>query len=142
MRIRKLDGNYAVARLSAGAGIPDWATRGEAARGGIAGSFLSITRTEDELSIVVEESLVPTEVAAERGWSLLMVEGPLEFSEVGVLASLAEPLAEAEVSLFAVSTYDTDYLMVRKVDVDRAVSVLELSGHQILNASAVASPEG
>lgn len=123
MRVRILDGGYAIARLPADAEIPGW----------VVGPFCSVTRTVDELSIVVAENLLPAGVTAEAGWRLLAVEGPLDFSQIGVLASLADPLTAAEVSLFAISTYDTDYLMVRRTDLQRARGALEKAGHELLD---------
>ena len=121
MLLRKQDGSYAIARLPAGSRIPEWCD----------GSFLSVTRTPDELSVVAEADLIPAGVRVEAGWSLLMVEGPLEFSEVGVLASLAGPLASSAVSIFAISTFHTDYLLVRDTDVERACRALAAAGHEI-----------
>lgn len=113
---------YAICRLSADAGVPEWAT-GRA--------FLCIARTAAELSIVCEERGVPTEIRAERDRRLLEIEGPLDFSWTGVLASIANPLAEAQISIFAVSTYDTDYVLVANVDLERAVAALERAGHSV-----------
>ena len=118
MVLRKLNGNYAIARLPAVSRIPDWCD----------GSFLSVTRTPDELSVVAEAGLIPAGVRVEAGWSLLMVEGPLEFSEVGVLASVAVPLASSVVSIFVISTFDTDYLLVRETDAERACEALAGAG--------------
>ena len=105
----------AVCRLDSQAAVPDWA---------LGDNFFSITRTIDELSIVCSEAGVPEGVLCERGWACLKVEGPLDFSLTGVLASLTQPLAEAGISIFAVSTYDTDYLLVKVGDLERAVAVL------------------
>lgn len=109
-------GRYAVCRLDAQAAIPGWAL----GRGG----FVSITHSERELSIVAAEALVPAEVSAERGWAAMRVVGQLDFAEVGVLAKLTGALAEAEISCFAISTYDTDYLLVKEQDADRATEAL------------------
>lgn len=95
------------------------------------GGFLSVTRTADELSIVLPEADARGEARAERGWRVLRVAGPLEFSQVGVLASLSVPLADAGVSIFAVSTYDTDYLLVKEDDLDRASVALRRAGHRV-----------
>ncbi len=111
-----LTGRFAVCRLDAAAAIPGWA------RGG--SDFLSITRSEAELSIVAAEALVPTEVAAERGWVAMRVVGKLDFSTVGVLAKLTGALADAGISCFAISTYDTDYVLVKEGDADSAAEVL------------------
>ena len=106
---------FAVCRLSAAEEVPDWAYQG---------SFSSVSRTPRELSIVCEQDNVPPEVRAEIGWRCLMIEGPLAFTEVGILASLTAPLAAAGVSVFAVSTYDTDFLLVKEADLEQALSSL------------------
>ena len=98
---------------------------------GPADSFFSLTRTEDELSLVVSETAVRIGWCAERGWRGLQVRGPLDFGLVGVLASLAGPLATAGVPIFLLSTYDTDYLLVRESDLERAVDVLGEAGHTV-----------
>jgi hypothetical protein len=74
---------------------------------------------------------VPLDVQAQRGYRGLVVRGPLDFNLVGILASLAGPLAAASISIFAVSTFDTDYLFVREGDLDRAVAALHNSGHTV-----------
>lgn len=88
------------------------------------GKFLSISRTEDELSIVCEEANVPLEVEAEKGWKYLKVEGQLDFGLTGILYSIAKPMAEHSISIFAVSTYDTDYVLIKEKDFERAVDIL------------------
>jgi hypothetical protein len=98
----------------------------------MASGFLSITRTEDELSVVCPEEAVPEDARSEDGWRVLRLEGPFEFSEVGVLSSVVGPLAEADVSVFAVSTYDTDYVLVKAKQLEAAVSALRARGHEIL----------
>jgi hypothetical protein len=115
-------GLYAICRLDSGAGVPAWAG---------AARFLTITRTASELSIVCEEQMVPEEVHAERNRRLMQIEGTLAFTLTGVLASVAAPLADAGISIFAVSTYDTDYLLVSEEDLQEATQVLESAGHAI-----------
>jgi aminoglycoside 6'-N-acetyltransferase I len=117
-----LDGTFAVCRLDADPPLPAWAA---------GGSFVSITRTTDELSVVCREEAVPEGVRCERGWKGLRVAGTLALSLVGVLASLVGPLAQAGVGVFAVSTFDTDYLLVRAADFERAVDVLRRAGHAV-----------
>lgn len=112
----------AVVRLDATAAVPAWASSGE---------LSSVTRTADELSIVCDEASVPPDARAERGWRALKVAGPLDFSLTGVLASLAVPLADARVSIFALSTYETDYVLVRAADLSRACDALTRAGHVI-----------
>jgi hypothetical protein len=122
MRVFSQDTLFAVARLDPAAEIPVWAAK-----------FFSLTRTTDELSIVCADQAVPMNVAAERGFRMFAVEGPLDFSLTGVLASIAAPLAEAGVSLFAISTYDTDYVLVRNDRVDEAVDALRAAGWEVFS---------
>lgn len=122
MNLHLLEGAFAVCRLDSSAMMPDWA---------LSAPFVSITRTDEELSIVVSETSVPGHIKSERGWRSLKVEGPIDFSETGVLSSLAAPLAEAKISIFAVSTFDTDYVLVKERDLRRAISVLAKGGHNI-----------
>lgn len=112
----------AVCRLGPAAPVPAWAWRG---------ALCAVTRTAQELSVVCEERSVPEAVQAARGWRALRVEGPLSFEQVGVLAALLAPLAEAGVSVFALSTYDTDYVLVRERDLARAVAALRSAGHTV-----------
>jgi hypothetical protein len=113
---------FAISRLAADAPVPDWATRGP---------FFSVTRTGDELSVVTELSLVPVGVHSQPGWRIFKVHGPFVLSEIGVLSALAAPLAEARISLFAVSTFDTDYLLVAAETLSAAIAALRRAGHTI-----------
>ncbi len=92
----------------------------------------SVTRTKEELSIILPEENTPSGWQAEPGWRGLMVQGPLDLDLTGVLASLAAPLAEAEVSIFAISTYNTDYILVKENDLEKAKRALWASGHTLL----------
>ena len=112
----------AICRLHRHAPVPDW---------GMVGDFWSVTRTADELSVVCAERSVPDGVVAELGWRALKIEGPLDFGMVGVLAGLTAVLAEAGISIFAVSTYDTDYILVKSGDVAEAVRVLRDSRYVV-----------
>lgn len=112
----------AIARLAADSTVPEWAA---------SPVFSVVTRTSEELSIVCPEARVPSGVTAERGWRALKIEGPLDFDEVGILASLAAPLAEAGVSIFVISTYETDYVLVRDDRLDAARSALAEQGHTV-----------
>jgi uncharacterized protein len=94
--------------------------------------FYSITRTADELSVVCPERLVPADAKVERGWRVLKVEGPLDFATTGLLAALTKPLAQANVSVFALSTYDTDYLLIQNKHAAAAVAVLRTQGHDVV----------
>lgn len=106
----------AVCRLPPDAALPAWIDT--------SAGFLTISRTEDELSLVCDLDRVPGGVRAERGWRAFKVEGPLDFALTGILAALATPLAEAGISIFAISTFETDYLLVRETELERAVAVL------------------
>jgi hypothetical protein len=127
-----LPGLLAVCRLSPGQGVPDWV---------LALPFWSLTRTEDELSVVVPEALASPAWRQESGFRALKVRGPLAFGLTGVLARLSVALAEAHVSLFALSTFDTDYLLVRDADLVRAVEALQRAGCEIAGG-AVAVDRG
>jgi hypothetical protein len=118
---------FAICQLAADSSIPAWATQG---------SFFSVTRTGDELSIVTELSHVPPSVKSQSGWCVLRVYGPFVLSEIGVLAALAAPLADAKISLFAVSTFDTDYLLVASETLSAAIAALERVGHTIHRSKA------
>lgn len=93
--------------------------------------FSAITRTNDELSIVVPESVEVTSDSSESGWACFKVEGPLDFGLVGILAGIASALAEAGVSIFALSTFETDYVLVKREQVEVAVEALTSAGYQI-----------
>jgi len=95
------------------------------------GRFWSVTRTTDELSVVSSAELAPPGVPQESGWRCLGVKGPLDFGMTGVLASLAAPLAEAGISIFVLSTFDTDYLLVKSRQLDMAKVVLQQAGHDV-----------
>lgn len=114
-------GAFAITRFPSGSTIPFAA----------GGAFFSITQTRDELSVVCQQELVPSHLQAERDRALLRVAGPLDFLLTGVLASLLSPLAEAGISVFALSTHDTDYLLVRQQDLQSAVAALERAGHTV-----------
>ena len=115
---------FAICRLGPAEDVPEWAMIGE---------FVSITHTADELSIVCAEENVPQEVQAERGWRALKVEGPLDLALTGVLASLAQPLAESQINLFAISTFDTDYVLVKGYNLIQACEALRQAGQHVRN---------
>lgn len=106
----------AISQLPRKSDVPSWA---------INNLFYSITKTQDELSIICPEAYVPEDIKAERNWRAFKVEGPLGFTMVGVLASLAQPLADALIPIFAISTYQTDYILVEEHNLTRAMEVLE-----------------
>ncbi|OGP51944.1 MAG: amino acid-binding protein [Deltaproteobacteria bacterium RBG_13_51_10] len=111
-----------ICQMDKDARIPDWL---------LAGTFYSITKTAEELSVVCPQTNVPEGIKKDEGWRCLKVEGPLDFSTTGILASLTMPLAKEGISVFAVSTYNTDYLLVKEQHLGKAVQVLSQNGHQI-----------
>ena len=115
-----LPDTFSICRLDPNERVPDWLD---------AHSFVSITRTADELSMVCLDQDVPAEVNANRGWRCLKVEGPLDLSLTGILTSLAVPLAEARIGIFAISTFDTDYVLVKEQALADAIVALEKAGH-------------
>ena len=121
MTLELLPTPLAICRLSADAELPTW----------ISGDFQSVTRTRSELSVVCEVDTVPETVHAEKGWRCLRVAGTLEFDLTGILASLITPLAKAQVSVFALSTFDTDYLLIKSGALNAALQVLQSEGHEI-----------
>lgn len=128
MRLIILPGLLGIAKLSPMEAIPLWATEG---------GFFSVTRTPHELSIVTLEENLPATVNANKGWRMFQIQGPIELSEIGVLNSLTAPLAHAGISIFAISTFDTDYLLVKEESLKRATQTLQDAGHSI--ASSVGS---
>jgi hypothetical protein len=122
LSLQVLDGTYAVCRLPADSTVPTWAERGKLA---------SVTRTPHELSIVCSDETLPPNIKAECGWRALGIQGPLDFRLVGILAGLTVPLANAGITVFALSTYDTDYLLVRATDLERTIAILLAAGHKV-----------
>jgi hypothetical protein len=117
-----LSDTLAICRLGAREPLPAWAWTGEPA---------SVTRTRDELSVVCQADAVPDGVPCETGWRCLKVEGPLDFGLTGILAALTAPLAAAGIPVFAVCTYDTDYVMVKAENLERAIQALRAAGHRV-----------
>ena len=124
LKLSLLPTRLAVCWLAPDAPLPAWPD----------GELTAITRTPDEISIVCAEACVPPGVTAEKGWRALKVAGPLDFSLTGVLAALAAPLAEAKISIFALSTFDTDYLLVKEAALAPALQTLRSAGHHIQSA--------
>lgn len=113
----------AVCRLEAGAPLPGWFDAGAAP--------CALVRTADELSLVVAQDVVPDGVRARRDWVALSVHGPLDFAATGILAALSGVLARAGVPIFALSTFDTDLLLVPAARRQDAVSALRRAGHAV-----------
>lgn len=123
LTLELLPETLAICRLAADSPVPDWALSSR--------EFLTISRTPEELSITAVHRVVPAALKCERDYRAFRVRGPLAMELVGILASIANPLAEAKISIFAISTYDTDYVLVKAADLDTAVDVLQRAGHQV-----------
>lgn len=124
LTMKLLKEKYGVCRLDKTDSIPNWAKDSD---------FFSITKTLDELSIVCSQQNIPNDIKCEKDWRILKIEGPLDFSLIGILASISTILAQKEISIFAVSTYDTDYILVKDNDVDNAIEALVNEGYEIIN---------
>ena len=122
LELRVLGDHFAICRLDADSEVPNWAN---------SQTFLSLTRTTDELSVVCPERDVPSAVGCQRSWRCIKVSGPLDFEQTGVLSALVRPLAREEISVFTMSTYDTDYLLVQDKNLASAIDVLRRAGHSI-----------
>ena len=123
MILKKHDGHYAVARLDAGAAIPDWAD---------GAGFVSISRTDEELSIVCLQNRIPETVKQDGGWTCFKLQGPFAFDETGVVLSVIRPLSENKIGVFVVSTFDGDHLLVKASDEARSISYLTAAGHTLI----------
>jgi uncharacterized protein len=137
LKYRVLVERLAVCRLASDARIPAWALEGE---------FFCVVRTRDELSIVCTEDVceedvrtedrIPDGAPVERGWVALKLEGAFPFSMTGVLASFVQPLAEAHIPIFAISTFDTDYVLIKRETLEQAVVALGAAGHEKVGEDA------
>ncbi|MEO6211541.1 MAG: ACT domain-containing protein [Gemmatimonadaceae bacterium] len=114
----------ALYRLPPSEAVPDWTVR--------ARDFLTISRTPTELSIVADEAALPEELDAERGYRAFRVNGPLPLDLIGIFAVIASPLADAEVPIFPIATFDTDYVLVPGGALATAIAALEAAGHRIV----------
>jgi len=126
LHLEAIEIRLAVCRLDAGSDVPPWVDRSM--------EFTSVTRTIDELSIVCARDAVPEGVPMEGPWRALRVQGPIVMTLIGVVAALANPLADAGISIFAISTFDTDYILVHEPDFDAAVGALTRAGHVVVSS--------
>jgi hypothetical protein len=122
LTLNLLADTFAVCKLGPTAPLPHWATEAE---------FFSITRTADELSIVCRQDRIPHDCQCEPRWRCLRVAATIPFSAVGILASLTAPLADVGIGVFAISTFDTDYLFVPEKDQTAAAEALRGRGHVV-----------
>jgi len=117
-----VEGKFALSKLSPDSCLPDWC-QGE--------TLAALVRTTDELSVMCEESLVPDDVISEGNWCALKLLGLLDFSLVGIMARLATTLANVDVSIFAISTYETDYVLIKQNQLDVSLKALNQAGYSI-----------
>lgn len=122
LTLHVLELTSAVCRLPAGSPLPAWCAPA---------AHTHISWTDEELSIVCDEGRVPEDVQCERGWRTLMLRGPFAFDLTGVLAQVLQPLATAEIGIFAVSTFDTDYVLVKQDKLRAAIDALRAAGHTV-----------
>ncbi|EQF24734.1 description family protein [Clostridioides difficile CD160] len=122
MKLKLFAEEYAVCRLSNDSKIPTWIDTK---------NFYSITKTEDELSIVCSNNNIPSDVKSEKEWRILKILGPLDFSLIGILSKLSGLLAENKISIFAISTYDTDYILIKEKDIKNACKILNCNGYEV-----------
>ena len=123
LELHVLPGRFAACRLPSADPVPAWVPE--------AGSLVAVARSPDELSIICDDGAVPTGVRAERGFRALVVRGPLPFDAVGILAGISSPLAAAGIPLLAISTFDTDYVLVREERLVDATQALRAEGHVV-----------
>lgn len=124
LKFRRLSGPYAIVRLAPDAPVPAWAWKGE---------FTSLTRTADELSVVCSVDNLPPDVHSPHRWICLKLEGPFDFSLTGVLLSFIEPLSNNGIPIFAISTFDTDYVLIQEESAANAIDLLRRAGHSLLS---------
>ena len=124
LTMKLLKEKYGVCRLDKNELIPKWAQNSD---------FFSITKTCDELSIVCSEDDIPIDIKCEKDWRILKIEGPLDFSLIGILASISTILAQNEISVFAISTYDTDYILVKNKDLSNAIQSLIKERYEVID---------
>ena len=123
LTMKLLNGKYGVCRLDKNELIPGWAQNSD---------FFSITKTSDELSIVCSQDDIPDDIKCEKDWRMLKILGPLDFSLIGILSSISTILAQKGISIFAISTYDTDYILVKNKDIDNAIAALIAERYEII----------
>jgi len=122
LKINLMSGLYGIAQLNPNQAIPSWPMKG---------AFFSVTKTNEELSIVCAQENIPSEVTCERAWRVFRLIGPFAFNEVGILMTVTQVLAESDIGVFALSTFNTDYIMVKQSDVEKAINALRKAHHTV-----------
>jgi hypothetical protein len=120
--ISVLKDDYKVCRMNAFEGIPEWI---------LDTPLSSITRTAEELSIVCPISVAPDQLKYEQDWKCLKIHGPFGFDEVGIISNLTKVLADADISVFVLSTFETDYILVKRLNIEKAAKILSDKGHEL-----------
>lgn len=120
--LRRLAGDYAVCRLDGTAAIPPWAD---------GAGFVSISRSDEELSVVCLAARVPADVRQDGPWTALQLRGPFEFGQTGIVLAVVAPLSQAGIGVFVVSTFDGDHVLVKAADAEAALQQLRAAGHRI-----------
>lgn len=115
--LQVLKDKLAVCQLEPNTAMPNWVRF-------VSDEFISITQTPEELSIVCNQNLVPSDIKAEKNWRLIRIKGQMDFSLVGILKQVIAPLSENEISIYSISTYDTDYILIKDENFERAVQIL------------------
>jgi len=123
LTLKILPDRMAVCRFEPSAPLPGWIDQP---------GFYSITRTAEELSVVCNEEHVSPGTQSEAGWRCFQLLGPFTFSEIGIISSLTQPLSESGVCVFVISTFDTDYLMVKDKDLAKTIDTLTVQRHQVI----------
>ena len=123
LNLKLLKGKYSVCRINKDDEIPKWIFNEE---------FFSITKTEDELSIVCLQDKIKDDVLCERNWKVLKIEGPLDFSLIGILSKISTLMANNNISIFAISTYDTDYILIKEESIDKAIELLINNNYNVI----------
>lgn len=123
LKFQQLPGGFAICRLSPNTPIPELASTT---------SFISATRTADELSIVCPADQAPANAKCEGPWTCFKLQGPFPFSQTGILSSFIDPLAGHGIPIFAISTFDTDYVLVKEEHASTARETLEAAGYQLI----------
>lgn len=123
LTLKLLKDKYSVCRLNKNDEIPKWIFQEE---------FFSITKTDEELSVVCLQDKIKENIKCEKDWRILKIEGPLDFSLIGILSKISTLMANNDISIFAISTYDTDYILIKEESINKAIEVLENNNYNII----------
>ena len=124
LKLILLNGEYAIYRFNSEAEIPESVGNK---------GFYSITKTHDEISVVcLQDNCVTQNKQVNTNWRILKIQGPLDFSMIGIIAEISGILKDNNISIFTISTYDTDYILIKDMDVTKAIEALKTGGHKII----------